>query len=84
VLDLRVEDDAAGRWRLAVTTASGREALSWDATHARLAAVLGWGALPSPADRVARDGAAFRAFGRGDGHRVGLCLGTAAGSALLD
>ena len=48
--------------------------LTWDEAHARLAAVLGWGALPSPADRVVRETDGFRATGRGLGHRVGLCL----------
>lgn len=84
VRDLRVEDDASGRWSLRVATAEADRLLPWDAAHARLAAVLGWDALPSPADRVARDGSGFRASGRGRGHRVGLCLGARASGALLD
>jgi hypothetical protein len=85
VLDLRVESDADERWRLAVVTGKGTFSLSWDEAHARLATVLGWDALPSPADRVDRlEGEAFRATGRGRGHRVGLCLGAAASGPLLD
>ena len=74
--------ESAGRWELMAQTANGALRLSWDEAHARLASVLGWGALPSPADRVERDGAGFRAEGRGLGHRVGLCLGAAAGPLL--
>jgi hypothetical protein len=74
--------ESAGRWELVAQTANGALRLSWDEAHARLASVLGWGALPSPADRVERDGAGFRAEGRGLGHRVGLCLGAAAGPLL--
>jgi hypothetical protein len=79
-----VRDAAGAPWRLAVTTDAARLALSWDEAHARLAAVLGWDALPSPADRVSRDGGGFRAFGRGLGHRVGLCIGAASAGPLLD
>jgi len=81
-LALRV-GEADGRWQLVADTPQGPLRLSWDEAHARLASVLGWGALPSPADRVGREGAFFRAEGRGLGHRVGLCLGAAA-SPLLD
>jgi stage II sporulation protein D len=84
VVDLSVEDDDGGRWRLAVVAEGGRISLSWDDAHARLAALLGWDSMPSPADRVVRDGEAFRASGRGRGHRVGMCLGTAPGGPLLD
>lgn len=69
-----------GQWRLAVTAGGARRLLSWDDAHARLAGVLGWGALPSPADHVGREGPGWRADGRGLGHRVGLCLGPPAAS----
>ena len=68
----------SGRWRLEVTTTSGTTTLGWDEAHRRLAGVLGWDALPSPADRVVAEGDGFRAEGRGLGHRVGLCLGSLA------
>jgi stage II sporulation protein D len=84
VLDVRVEDDSGGTWRLTVATTTERRSLSWDEAHARLATVLGWDALPSPADRVVREDGGFRASGRGRGHRVGLCLGVSRGGALLD
>jgi hypothetical protein len=75
--ELRVVQDD-GSWRLEVSAGGVHRALSWDEAHARLAGVLGWGALPSPADRVLREGAGYRAEGRGLGHRVGFCLGQAA------
>ncbi|MFN8092013.1 MAG: hypothetical protein U0599_07310 [Vicinamibacteria bacterium] len=84
VASLRVEDVGDDPWRLVVTTDAGRLSLSWDEAHARLAALLGWDALPSPADRVVPDGRGFRAEGRGLGHRVGLCLGAAPAGPLLD
>ena len=84
VVSLRVEDVGDDPWRLVVTTDAGRLSLSWDEAHARLAALLGWDALPSPADRVVPDGRGFRAEGRGLGHRVGLCLGATPAGPLLD
>jgi hypothetical protein len=84
VESLRVEDVGDEPWRLVVTTEAARLPLSYDEAHARLAAVLGWDALPSPADRVSRDGRGFRASGRGLGHCVGLCLGAAPAGPLLD
>jgi hypothetical protein len=64
-----------GVWTLHARTARGDLDLRYDETHRLLAAVLGWDALPSPADRVVRGAGGFRAFGGGRGHRVGLCLG---------
>ncbi|MGE5125383.1 MAG: hypothetical protein ACM3PV_03770 [Betaproteobacteria bacterium] len=83
VRDLRVTEDD-GRWLLRVEREGRPLLLSWDEAHARLARVLGWGALPSPADRVVRGDGGYRAQGRGLGHRVGLCLGESALPALLD
>jgi stage II sporulation protein D len=67
--------DPGGVWTLAVLTAAGTEALGYDQAHRRLAATLGWAALPSPATVVAREPRGWRAEGVGLGHRVGLCLG---------
>ena len=64
-----------GVYRLSVTTAAGTRRLLYDEAHERLAAVLGWGAMPSPPDRVVRSASGFHAEGVGLGHRVGLCLG---------
>ena len=66
--------ETEGVWTLAVETAAGTEALSYDEAHRRLAPELGWAALPSPADSVVRAARAWRAEGVGLGHRVGLCL----------
>jgi hypothetical protein len=49
--------------------------LRYDEAHRRLARVLGWDALPSPAESVRRVPGGFEARGFGFGHRVGLCLG---------
>jgi hypothetical protein len=81
--ELRVADDG-GRWVLFAQRDRAPLRLSWDEAHARLAGVLGWGALPSPADRVLRESGGFRVEGRGLGHRVGLCLGGAPAPGLLD
>ena len=68
VVSLRVEDVGDDPWRLVVTTDAGRLSLPWDEAHARLAALLGWDALPSPADRVVPDGRGFLFAGHsGDG-----------------
>ncbi len=64
-----------GVWSLRVGTARGDRALRYDEAHRRLAAVLGWDALPSPPSRIFRTAGGFRAEGVGRGHRVGLCLG---------
>jgi hypothetical protein len=66
--------DQDGAWRLEVEAAEGRLRLSYDDAHRRLAAALGWAALPSPADTVTRTARGYRAEGVGLGHRVGLCL----------
>lgn len=83
VRDLRVTEEG-GRWLLLVERDGGPLRLSWDEAHARLARVLGWAALPSPADRIVREDGGYRALGRGLGHRVGLCLGGPPATALLD
>ena len=64
-----------GVWTLRVTAASRTRSYRYDDAHRRLAAALGWDALPSPADRVEAEDGGYRATGRGSGHRVGLCLG---------
>jgi len=79
VADL-VVDQSDGVWRLRARTVEGERGLSYDQVHRLLAPVLGWDALPSPADRVRRVSGGFRAEGRGRGHRVGLCLGREAES----
>ncbi len=64
-----------GVWTLRVRTPAGTRAYRYDDAHRALARVLGWDALPSPADRVEESSNGFTATGRGSGHRVGLCLG---------
>jgi hypothetical protein len=81
--ELRIADEG-GRWVLLAQRDRAPLRLYWDEAHARLAGVLGWGALPSPADRVLRESGGFRVEGRGLGHRVGLCLGAAPAPGLLD
>ncbi|HEY6551764.1 MAG TPA: hypothetical protein VI669_00330, partial [Vicinamibacteria bacterium] len=76
------EDD--GVWGLALRTSAGTEALDYDEIHRRLAAVLGWGAMPSPASTVARETGGWRASGFGLGHRVGLCLGGEGGGGTVE
>jgi hypothetical protein len=74
-----------GVWQLALDTARGHERAGYDEAHRRLAEVLGWAALPSPATTVVREAGGFRAEGTGLGHRVGLCLGeNARASAAAD
>lgn len=63
-----------GVWALEVRGPSGPRRFTYDEAHRRLAAVLGWDALPSPADRVEATAEGWRAAGVGWGHRVGLCL----------
>jgi len=67
--------DVDGTWALRVEGPSGTRSFDYDTAHRRLAGVLGWGALPSPADTVEADADGFVARGVGLGHRVGLCLG---------
>lgn len=64
-----------GVWVLEVGSRTGLQTFRYDDAHRRLAARLGWGALPSPADHIERVAEGFRASGVGLGHRVGLCLG---------
>ncbi|HJV89187.1 MAG TPA: hypothetical protein VJ623_02690 [Holophagaceae bacterium] len=61
-------------WGLVVLGAGLRRTYGFDEVHRRIAAVLGWDALPSPADRVDLGGEGLRLRGVGQGHRVGLCL----------
>jgi hypothetical protein len=61
-------------WGLVITHSGGRRTLGFDEAHRRIAGVLGWDALPSPADRVEWTEAGLRLQGAGQGHRVGLCL----------
>ncbi len=70
-----------GQWRLNIRLAARDSArgsttlsLNYDDAHRRLAARLGWDALPAPASRVSRTNSGFVAEGTGFGHRVGLCL----------
>ena len=46
---------------LAFSGAAGVSAFSYDEAHRRLAATLGWAAMPSPADTVTRTPAGYRA-----------------------
>ncbi len=64
-----------GAWGLAVTRNGARKTYAFDDAHRLIAGVLGWDALPSPADRVELTAEGLRLFGAGQGHRVGLCLG---------
>ena len=68
-------ESPSGTWALRADSAQGSVAFSFDAAHPRLAPILGWNALPSPADRVSRTPSGYRVDGAGSGHRVGLCLG---------
>ena len=81
VRSLRVKAED-GVWGLEIAW-DGREPrrLLYDDAHRRLARVMGWGSLPSPADRVFRSAAGWQAEGVGLGHRVGLCLGPAVSNA---
>jgi len=66
---LQVEH-SEGVWVLRVNQRRFR----FDEAHRRLAAVLGWEALPSPADAIEAVAEGFQVRGTGSGHRVGLCL----------
>ncbi|HJV22139.1 MAG TPA: hypothetical protein VJ570_05555, partial [Holophagaceae bacterium] len=61
-------------WGLVVLGTRARTTYGFDEVHRRIAAVLGWDALPSPADRVDLGPGGLRLEGVGQGHRVGLCL----------
>ena len=71
---LRVRADD-GVWGLEVETPGEVRTLRYDDAHRALFGVLGWNALPSPADRVFAAPGGYHAEGVGLGHRVGLCLG---------
>ena len=74
VRDLRVEMEG-GTWGLRIESDRAAWTLRYDDAHRRLARILGWDALPSPADTVEAIPGGFRVHGVGWGHRVGLCLG---------
>ncbi len=74
VQGMSVESEA-GVWVLRAVGPQISRALRYDEAHRLLATALGWGALPSPADRIEPVPGGFRAEGVGLGHRVGLCLG---------
>jgi hypothetical protein len=63
-----------GVWVLRIRTGEGVRNCRYDQAHRLLAGVLGWDALPSPADTVTAVPGGFRAMGVGQGHRVGLAL----------
>jgi len=65
---------AEGVWVLRVRAGPLTRSYRYDQAHRLLARVLGWGALPSPADTVDPVPGGFRAEGVGLGHRVGLSL----------
>jgi hypothetical protein len=78
-IDVAIVD---GQWMLKVSLAprsvpgsATTIVLPYDEAHRRLAARMGWDAMPAPASRVSRTRAGFVAEGTGFGHRVGLCLG---------
>ncbi|MDP2874816.1 MAG: SpoIID/LytB domain-containing protein, partial [Holophaga sp.] len=71
-LSVKITD---GLWTLSITGPQGTRTLRYDDAHRRLATVLGWDALPSPADDISEVPGGFRVTGVGFGHRVGLCLG---------
>lgn len=64
-----------GVWGLVITRNGVAKTYGYDDAHRRMAALEGWDALPSPADGVALTKEGLRVHGRGQGHRVGLCLG---------
>jgi hypothetical protein len=74
-----------GVWRLRLQAAAAPAVLhSYDRAHRMIAGALGWNALPSPADQVAREPGGFRVKGVGSGHRVGLCLGVSDAGRRLE
>ena len=64
-----------GVWTLSVQGPTGTKDHRFDEAHRHLARILGWDALPSPADEIQPSPEGFRVRGVGQGHRVGLCLG---------
>ncbi len=66
----------AGTWHLRVGWLGGSQDFRYDDAHRQLAAILGWDALPSPADGLEPVPGGWEVRGRGQGHRVGLCLGS--------
>lgn len=74
VRGLQIEMDD-GTWVLRIQSDRTSWTLRYDDAHRRLARVLGWDALPSPADAIEAVPGGYRARGVGWGHRVGLCLG---------
>ena len=64
-----------GRWGLTLIRKGGRRTYGYDEAHRGIAAVLGWDALPSPADQLELTEDGLQLQGVGQGHRVGLCLG---------
>lgn len=64
-----------GVWTLSVHRSDGRKNFRFDEAHRRLARILGWNALPSPADEIQATPEGFQVRGVGQGHRVGICLG---------
>lgn len=64
-----------GVWGLSITRNGVRKTYGYDEAHRRIAALKGWDALPSPADRIEMTGEGLRLHGVGQGHRVALCLG---------
>ena len=63
-----------GVWTLVIRTVQGIRELRFDEAHRVLARILGWDALPSPADVILPLPSGFQVEGVGKGHRVGLCL----------
>ena len=68
-------DPSNGVWLLKVRGPLDTRHYRYDEAHQRLATVMGWGALPSPAESISPTPAGFLVTGTGFGHRVGLCLG---------
>lgn len=64
-----------GVWKLRVCGSQGAKDYRYDEAHRRLASILGWGSLPSPAEEIHPAPGGFQVQGLGSGHRVGLCLG---------
>ncbi len=74
-IDAVVMEPPPGVWRLTFSRKGRKETYGFDEAHRRMATVLGWDALPSPADRIELNPEGLRLEGTGQGHRVGLCLG---------
>jgi len=52
----------------------GTPSYRFDEAHRRIAKVLGWDGLPSPASAIQSTSEGVIVIGTGQGHRVGLCL----------